>query len=94
MRIYYQCICSYFTCTVIFISAQFSPATIAEELLESQIASQAIGRSVEYAILFTDGYHDTDESYPLVLLLHGAGGTQDCLAKASTMFRVNSFWGS
>lgn len=94
MRSLYQSIYSYFTCTVIFVSTQFSAATFAGDLLESQIASQTIGRSVESASLFTDGYHDKDESYPLVLLLHGAGGTQDYLAKASTMIRVNSFWGS
>lgn len=43
-------------------------------IVEDQFPSDLIPKSMEYAVLFPEGYEETKESFPLLYFLHGGGG--------------------
>lgn len=58
------------------------PLTVAAagELLRGAIESPTLGRGFAYSIYLPDGYKTSDRHYPVVYLLHGAGGDETAWA--------------
>ena len=56
-------------------------AHAAQIIRESLPTSLVSAGAVEYAILLPDGYSPDGERFPLVLLLHGAGGDREKIAR-------------
>jgi S-formylglutathione hydrolase FrmB len=48
----------------------------AGELVVDSLASKALGRDVKFTAYLPDGYKDAPGRYPVVYLLHGAGGDE------------------
>ena len=48
-------------------------------LLDEMIDSKVLSKPVEYAVLLPDGYESAKEPLPLLLWLHGGGGSRDNL---------------
>ena len=51
-------------------------AASAGELVIDSVASAALGRDVKFTAYLPDGYKDAPGKYPVVYLLHGAGGDE------------------
>ena len=48
----------------------------AGELVADSVASAALGRDVKFTVYLPDGYREAPGKYPVVYLLHGAGGDE------------------
>src|SRR5262245_28208395 len=48
-------------------------------LLDEKIDSKVMSKPVEYAVLLPDGYESAKEPLPLLLWLHGGGGSKENL---------------
>ena len=51
-------------------------AASAGELVADSVASAALGRDVKFTVYLPDGYKEAPGKYPVVYLLHGAGGDE------------------
>ncbi len=54
-----------------------SLAADAGEVFTESFASQAIGRTYKYTVYLPDSYKKDDKRYPVLYLLHGAGGDEN-----------------
>ncbi len=62
----------FFICALVLASA----ARAGEIVLET-FKSEAIGRDYKYTVYLPDGYKTGDKRYPILYLLHGAGGDEN-----------------
>ncbi len=64
-------------CALMFVSCVKPEEQTFERLLEDQvIESRIFSSTVKYAVLLPEGYDSTEESFPVVYLLHGYGDDQ------------------
>ena len=56
------------------------------KLLEGKVASDLVPETVEYYALVPPGYEESSDPLPLVLNLHGGGGSRDVLARQVPIF--------
>ena len=49
----------------------------AGELVRDKVASRLLGRDVPFTVYLPDGYKASPSSYPVIYLLHGAGGDEN-----------------
>jgi S-formylglutathione hydrolase FrmB len=61
----------------ILLSLAFSPLSVAGELQHKSVASAALKRDMTYTVYVPDGYQSSDLHYPVLYLLHGAGGDEN-----------------
>jgi S-formylglutathione hydrolase len=61
------------------------PASAAELVL-AEMTTGLIPHTVPYAVLLPDGYKDAPRPLPLLIMLHGGGGSRDMLASFKPMF--------
>ncbi|WP_111413510.1 alpha/beta hydrolase [Billgrantia lactosivorans] len=54
----------------------YAPAAQAGEVTYHRFASEILGRDYPYALYLPDGYHDTNQAYPILYLLHGSFGSE------------------
>jgi S-formylglutathione hydrolase FrmB len=54
----------------------FSLSAAAGELQQKSVASAALNRDMPYTVYVPDGYQSSDLHYPVLYLLHGAGGDE------------------
>lgn len=52
-------------------------STFAGAVFSDAAGSQAIGRDVKFTVYLPDGYKESTQPYPVVYLLHGAGGDEN-----------------
>lgn len=50
---------------------------VAGEVFSDAVASKTLGRDVKFTVYLPDGYKDSAGPYPVVYLLHGAGGDEN-----------------
>ena len=55
----------------------FTTATFAGEVFLETFRSQALGRDYKYTVYLPDSYQKDDKKYPILYLLHGAGGDEN-----------------
>ena len=55
----------------------FAPSAIASELRHEAFYSPALVRDMPYVIYLPTGYDQSRSRYPVVYLLHGAGGDEN-----------------
>ena len=60
-------------------------------IVNATVETDAVPGPVEYAVLLPDGYSETSDPVPLVLLLHGDGGSRDGLSGQKSM--IDPLWG-
>ncbi|MCE8017772.1 esterase family protein [Halomonas sp. MCCC 1A17488] len=48
----------------------------AGEITYHRFASEILGRDYHYALYLPDGYHETNQAYPILYLLHGSFGSE------------------
>jgi S-formylglutathione hydrolase len=58
----------------------------AAELVLAEMKSDLVPNPVPYAVLLPDGYKDSAQPLPLLIVLHGGGGSRDMLASVKPMF--------
>jgi S-formylglutathione hydrolase FrmB len=61
----------------VLLSLAFSPLSVAGELQHKSVASAALKRDMTYTVYVPDGYQSSDLHYPVLYLLHGAGGDEN-----------------
>ncbi len=66
--------------------AALAMAAAASELVPGQIETELVSSPVEYYALLPPGYSTSGERYPLVIDLHGGGGTRDNLKDQQPLF--------
>ena len=61
----------------------FTTSLIGEagELTRDKVASSLLGRDIPFTVYLPDGYQASPSSYPVIYLLHGAGGDENEWAK-------------
>jgi S-formylglutathione hydrolase len=62
-----------------WVCAWLAVSAAASEYLELTMASKLVPSPVEFSVLLPDGYAETKEPFPLLLVLHGGGGSRDYL---------------
>ena len=55
----------------------FSATAFAGEVFLETFRSQALGRDYKYTVYLPDSYQKDDKKYPILYLLHGAGGDEN-----------------
>src|SRR5271166_3100037 len=63
-------------CAIIAFFAWQTSIALAGRLVSESIYSSALGREMPYVIYLPDGYRNNDLRYPVLYLLHGAGGDE------------------
>lgn len=58
----------------------------ASEYIETSVESDIVPSPVQFAVLLPDGYDKTAEPYPLLLNLHGGGGSRDYLKQVRPIY--------
>jgi S-formylglutathione hydrolase len=53
----------------------------AAEYKEAEIVTEVVPSPVPYSVLLPDGYNEATEPYPLVLVMHGGGGSRRMLQR-------------
>ncbi len=66
--------------TMAVLAAAGAPA-LAGELRHETVASPVLGREMPYVVYLPDGYADSDTVFPVLYLLHGAGGDENAWSK-------------
>src|SRR5579883_3270437 len=56
------------------------------ELVLADMTTNLVPHPVPYAVLLPDGYRDSNQPLPLLIMLHGGGGSRDMLASFKPMF--------
>jgi S-formylglutathione hydrolase FrmB len=59
------------------LSFSFNSSALAGEVFSDAATSQAIARDVKFTVYLPDGYQESTQVYPVVYLLHGAGGDEN-----------------
>ena len=54
-----------------------SATAFAGEVFLETFRSQALGRDYKYTVYLPDSYQKDDKKYPILYLLHGAGGDEN-----------------
>jgi len=67
-----------------------APQASASTLVEGKIESELVPSPVEYYALLPPGYDETSEPLPLVLNLHGGGGSRDVLKRQQPL--LDELW--
>jgi S-formylglutathione hydrolase len=67
-------------------AAALAITAAASELVPGQIETELVSGPVEYYALLPPGYSTTGERYPLVIDLHGGGGSRDKLAENQPLY--------
>lgn len=65
-----------------------SAAALAGEVSERSFASSLLGRPYQYSVYLPDGYASDTRQYPVLYLLHGAGGDHRAWAKRGDIRRI------
>lgn len=56
----------------------YGPTVQAGEVTYHRFASEILGREYRYTLYVPDGYHETNQAYPILYMLHGSfGGERD-----------------
>ncbi len=63
-------------CAVIAFFAWHATYAVASEMRNETLASQALGHVMHYVVYLPDGYISGQKHYPVLYLLHGAGGDE------------------
>lgn len=64
---------------------------LAGEIVADAFMSQALGREYRVSVYLPDGYKDSGKRYPVLLLLHGAGGDEtEWVAKGSVLYTMDA----
>ena len=58
----------------------------AGELADGEMETSLVPGPLKYSVLLPDGYDAATEPFPLVLNLHGGGGTRDSLGRMRKFF--------
>ncbi len=66
--------------------AQTADGAATSQLLDRKLASELVPGPVEFYVLLPPGYNETGERYPLVLDLHGGGGSRAVLERQRPLF--------
>jgi enterochelin esterase-like enzyme len=67
-------------CSFIAFFAWHTGIVLAGEIQSESLYSQALGRSMPYLVYLPDGYRTGQQRYPVLYLLHGAGGDEHAWA--------------
>jgi S-formylglutathione hydrolase FrmB len=65
----------------VFFVGAFSAVSCAGELQHKSVTSAALKRDMSYTVYVPDGYQSSDLHYPVLYLLHGAGGDEHAWAE-------------
>jgi S-formylglutathione hydrolase len=71
--------------SILLTALAVGPASAAELVL-AEMKSDLVPNPVPYAVLLPDGYKDSAQPLPLLIMLHGGGGNRDMLASFKPMF--------
>ena len=66
--------------------AQTAPDAATSQLLDRKLATDLVPGPVEFYVLLPPGYSETGERYPLVIDLHGGGGSRAILERQRPLF--------
>lgn len=69
-------------CLCLFTSGTMAAA----ELVLAEIKTELVPHPVPYAVLLPEGYKESAQPLPLLIMLHGGGGSRDILAGYKPMF--------
>ncbi len=75
--------------TIILVGVPMAAAP-QSRIVNATVETDAVPGPVEYAVLLPDGYSETSDPVPLVLLLHGGGGSRDWLSGQKSM--IDPLW--
>jgi S-formylglutathione hydrolase len=70
----------------------FTIPLIGSELVDGELATTLVPSPVKYSVLLPDGYGQASRAMPLILMLHGGGGTRDSLRRSRSM--IEEAWKS
>lgn len=73
------------TVAILFAVMAIGPVWSAE-LVMAETKTDLIPNPVPYAVLLPDGYKESAQPLPLLIMLHGGGGSRDMLASFKPMF--------
>ncbi len=68
-------------CLFITFFAWHATLAVAGEMRSDSFLSQALGHNMRYVIYLPDGYKSGLQHYPVLCLLHGAGGDEHAWAE-------------
>ncbi|MGR2739352.1 alpha/beta hydrolase [Billgrantia sp. Q4P2] len=54
----------------------YGPVAQASEITFHRFSSEILGRDYHYSLYLPDGYHETNQAYPILYLLHGSFGSE------------------
>lgn len=66
----------------------FGPTAQAGEVTYHRFASEILGRDYHYSLYLPDGYHETNQAYPILYLLHGSFGSERDWVESGGIERV------
>jgi S-formylglutathione hydrolase len=72
--------------TASVVPAAPSPSKAGATIVEGTLASERVPSPVEYLVLLPPGYDADDAQYPLLLWLHGGGGSREFLRRQQALF--------
>jgi enterochelin esterase-like enzyme len=67
----------FFLYALVLIGALFSALASASEVVTETFKSEAIARDYKYTVYLPDAYKTGDQRFPILYLLHGAGGDEN-----------------
>jgi S-formylglutathione hydrolase len=70
---------------ILFTALAIAPVSAADLVL-AEMKTDLVPSPVPYAVLLPDGYKDAAQPLPLLIMLHGGGGSRDMLASFKPMF--------
>ncbi len=70
---------------ILFATLAIGPVSAAELVL-AEVKTDLVPNPVPYAVLLPDGYKESAQPLPLLIMLHGGGGSRDMLASFKPMF--------